>query len=477
MYAIASIDEYIDKVNVESQKESDILLNAFEAKAKEINEFIYPGIVVKIVLGKNVGKLFDLSTLEERMKKRIKKERINFTRNLVVIFLLIVATSLSDGISSIIIPKILSNKPKIVSLVGTLIGLQSFIGVVIFLPQASFIKKFGEKACIRISLLINIIVYSIYLIATPSAIAIGKFTEGFGDRLLNSTVSKLIYDETDNKNNRGRIRALMDATGNVSMIIGPAIAAFLIAYSIRLPIFLALALMSIVLVLSRKIDLKSVEHVSENNDRGLSNHYKKHLVKYFKNRFVVLLTIPSILLSALGIFYGIFLNVYLLDSRAFSIVEIGILWSIISALSVIIQIPSGYLADKSKKIAFILSFALFVTGFVGLLSVSSSKYLTFGFVLSIYTAGQFFTTSMSALFGDVTTTVNRLSESESYRMFRALGEGIVIVILSNVYAFLPTISIVITGVLASLGVLITYFICNNYYKSISKIEGSANEIV
>ncbi len=407
-----------------------------------------------------------IQIMEGFMEKILKRDKakVSINYNLLLIFLIIFATSLSDGISSIVIPKILANNPKAVALVGSLVGIQSFIGVIIFLPQASFIRKFGEKACIRIGLFINLIVYAIYLVVTPGAIALGKFTEGFGDRLLNSTVSKLIYDETDNKNNRGKVRAMMDGVGNLSLIIGPAIAALLITYSVKLPIILALVLMAIVFVLSNKIELSQNADAQEaDHKESFLDHYKVHLNKYFMNKYVVLLTLPSILLSTLSVFYGIILNAYLLQSGLLTIIEIGILWSLISALSILLQIPSGYLADKSKNIAFLLSFAFFIAGFYGLLTVDHSKYLLFISVLLIYTAGQFYTTSMSAMFGDVTTQKNRLSESESYRMFRSFGEGILVLLVSAVFAFNPLMSILIVGSLACLGVVITYLIGLKFY--------------
>ncbi|AZR74244.1 hypothetical protein BBF96_13050 [Anoxybacter fermentans] len=402
------------------------------------------------------------------MIKLSKVKKIRISSNLFIILVMIFTTRISDGISTVVIPAILEKHQGIVTIIGSIIGLQSLIGILIFLPQATFIKKVGEKFSIRLGLFLNLLVYGFYMFAQPGLVAVGKFAEGFGDRLLNSTTSKLIYDETDNTNNRGRVRALMDAVSNISVIVGPIIAGLLIGYSFQLPLGIALFIMGITFVISKKIMLDQVDEIVEKteNKSMFSKYYKVHIEKYFKNKFVVALTIPSIMLSGLGVFYSLLLSLYLLKYKGFSYLNIATLWSVISAISVLVQIPSGYLADKNRNFAFLLSAVLFVVGFYGLINIGDNVILNYIFILITYSASLIYTTSMSALFGDVTTVENRLSESETYRMFRALGEGIITIIISRLFDINIVVCLGLITVLVSLGALVTYIISKKHMQQV-----------
>ena len=87
------------------------------------------------------------------------------------------------------------------TVIGAIIGVQSIIGIFILLPQATFIHKFGEMTCVKLGIFANAIIYFLYSSGYVFFVYIGKFAEGFADRLLNSSISKLVYDYTDNTNN------------------------------------------------------------------------------------------------------------------------------------------------------------------------------------------------------------------------------------------------------------------------------------
>lgn len=399
----------------------------------------------------------------------LKTNRKNFFNSNIGILSILIITfvdNLGNGVSNIILPLILDNLGKGSAWLGTIMGIQSFVGIFIFLPQATFIKKFGEKFCIGLSMIINIIVYICYLFNQLGLIAFGKFIEGFADRLMNSSISKVVYDETDGKNNRGRIRAFIDSIGLVGRIIGPAIAAYLITYSFNAPILLSIILMIIAFFLSNKLSISNYSNsdIDEKEYKNLKiqnifqTYYFEHLKNYFKNKFIVYVTIPSILFSCLDIFYSILLNLYLLKYKGFTYYQIAFLWSTISIINVLFQVPFGLLADKKKEISFTLSIILNGIGFGILISTTNSFFLVIISVLLINIGCMIYTTAMSALFGDLTTIENRLSESESYRMIRAIGEGILSIILSIIFDINPILSLLIIGIFVVIGSFITLII-------------------
>lgn len=72
---------------------------------------------------------------------------------------------------------------------------------------------------------------------------------------------------------------------------------------------------------------------------------------------------------------------------------------------------------------------------------------------------------MSALFGDLTTKKSRLSESESYRMIRGIGEGILTITLTFVFDKSPILALTIIGTLVILGTIITLIINSKFQRS------------
>ena len=414
------------------------------------------------------------------MLKNIFHAKENWGRNTGFITLLVIifADSIGNGMSQVILPAILNNLGGKTAWLGTIIGIQSLLGIVIFLPQASFIKKFGEKFSVRLGILVNIIVYILYLFNQQIFIATGKFVEGMADRLMNSSISKVIYDQTDGKNNRGQMRAYMDSVRSIGIVISPAIAAWLLRFSIQIPIIIVIIGLSASFVFSKKLSENVKRDAKENMEKeNQSNHkslfrkyYLDHIKQYALNKYIVAITIPSILFACLDIFYSVLLNLYLLNYKGFSYAQIAALWSAISVMNILLQIPSGFLADKKKHVSFLLCVLLNVIGFGILVSNVSSIYLLIGAVSLINIGCVIYTTAMSALFGDLTTKEHRLSESESYRMIRGIGEGLLTITLSFIFDKSPVFTLKIIGVLIVLGSLITLIINGKYYKSMSRSE-------
>ncbi|WP_340344108.1 MFS transporter [Hathewaya limosa] len=159
------------------------------------------------------------------------------------------------------------------------------------------------------------------------------------------------------------------------------------------------------------------------------------------------------------------LGLYLLKNKGFTSSQIALLWSAISITNILLQIPSGFLADKKKNISFLLCILLNTIGFSVIISNISSIYVIIGGVLLINTGCTIYTTAMSALFGDLTTKESRLSESESYRMIRGIGEGILTITLTFVFDKSPILALTIIGTLVILGTIITLIINSKFQRS------------
>lgn len=262
--------------------------------------------------------------------KNVKNINIFSNGGFNTLLLIIFADSVGNGMSKIILPALLNNLGGTSAWLGTIIGIQSLLGIIIFLPQATLIKKIGEKLSVRISIFINVLVYIFYLFGQPIFISVGKFIEGMADRLLNSSASKVIYDQTDGSNNRGRMRAYMDTVSGIAVVASPAVAAMLMKISIDVPIIIASLIMFISFMYSRKLSESKkeecVSHEDNKNETILQKYYLNHFKLYLKNKFVVAITIPSICFSCLDIFYSIILNLYLLKYKGFSYTQIALVW-------------------------------------------------------------------------------------------------------------------------------------------------------
>ncbi|WP_392486548.1 MFS transporter [Haloimpatiens sp. FM7315] len=410
------------------------------------------------------------------LKNAITNKKNKKTFNLVFINLLVImlADSIGNGMSCVILPAILNNLGGKSAWIGTIMGIQSLLGIVIFLPQATFINKVGERLSVRIGIFINVMVYIFYLFNYKVFIATGKFIEGFADRLLNSSISKVVYDETDEKYNRGKMRAYVDGISAIGTVVSPAIAAALMSISIKIPIVLSIIILTISFIFSKNFpkDINKNIKNEENFDKSLgiksilNKYYLDHLKKYFKNKYIVAITIPSILFSCLEVFYSIILNLYLLNNKGFTYSQVAILWSVISIINILLQVPSGFLADKKKYISFLLCILFNAIGFVIIISNINSIYVIIAAILLINTGCVFYTTAMSALFGDLTTKEFRLSESESYRMIRGIGEGLLTITLSFVFDKNAIVALIIIGFLIILGTVITLIINRRFEKSL-----------
>lgn len=388
------------------------------------------------------------------MKKVIK---INF----VILLILLFVDSLGNGISNIILPQIIEKNNLGSSLFGLVIGLQSFIGLFILLPQATFIKKKGEMKCIRYGVIANMIVYGFYWMGMQMSICIGKFVEGFADRLLNSSLSKLIYDYTDGTNNRGRYRALFDMVGTIGALLGPIIISIVSFIDINLAFPIIICIMAIGLLLSFVFFREDIAEtkliVEENENNMIHTLFIDHIDKYLKNKKVIFLTIPSVLFSCFDIFGSLLLGLFLLENKYFTSTEYAMCFSAISIITLLIQYPLGFFADKKRNILLFVSLLLAIIG-GNTLILANSKIMLSSSVVCIYISALCFTASMSVLFGDMTTKSNRLSESEVYRTIRLIGSGLFSVVLSMIYDINAYVSIIIVCSLLSISIFILMII-------------------
>lgn len=389
------------------------------------------------------------------MKKVIK---INF----VILLILLFVDSLGNGISNIILPQVIEKNKLGSSLFGLVIGLQSFIGLFILLPQATFINKKGEMKCIRYGVIANMIVYSFYWVGMQMSICIGKFVEGFADRLLNSSLSKLVYDYTDGTNNRGRYRAIFDMVGTIGGLLGPIIISIVSFIDINLAFPIIICIMIIGLLLSFvffREDMSEnkliVEEKNENN--MIHTLFINHIDKYLKNKKIIFLTIPSLLFSCFDIFGSLLLGLFLLENKYFTSTEYAMCFSAISIITLLIQYPLGFFADKKRNILLFVSLLLAIIG-GNTLILANSKIMLSSSVVCIYISALCFTASMSVLFGDMTTKSNRLSESEVYRTIRLIGSGLFSVVLSMIYDINAYVSIIIVCSLLIISIFILMII-------------------
>ena len=96
-----------------------------------------------------------------------KKFSTSFNIEIIIISIIIFIDSIGNGISGVVLPTILDKLGGKSAWIGIIIGIQSFLGVILFLPQVTLINKIGEKITIKIAIFINILVYSFYMIGHP----------------------------------------------------------------------------------------------------------------------------------------------------------------------------------------------------------------------------------------------------------------------------------------------------------------------
>ena len=336
-------------------------------------------------------------------------------KNYVVLLILLFIDSLGNGVSNVILPEIIYKNEFGTEFFGFVVAVQSFVGIFILLPQASFIKKFGEIVCVRLGVLMNVIVYFFYGIGAFSTVALGKFVEGFADRLLNSSLSKLVYDFTDNSNNRGKYRALLDIVSNTGTLLGPIIVGLLLINSVNIAIPVIIICMIVGLFISYRF--YSVEDkqkqtrdvmtttVKEKTSK-LNTYVVHHLLLYKKNKNIVFLTIPTFLFSCFDIFQSLLLGQFLLSTKGFLASDLALFWSINAGLTLLAQYPLGMISDKNKSILFYTSGGFLLIGFLGFL-LFETKFLIILAGSILYIGGLGYSMAMSVLFGDMTTKENR----------------------------------------------------------------------
>ena len=120
--------------------------------------------------------------------------------------------------------------------------------------------------------------------------------------------------------------------------------------------------------------------------------------------------------------------------------------------------PIRFFSRQKKNYSFIFSSLLNIIGFYLLINIKHSLILLMLASLFVYSGSILFTTSMSALFGDLTTKENRLSESESYRMFRSMGEGIITICISSIFDKNPVLALIIIACLLVIANIIVIII-------------------
>lgn len=392
--------------------------------------------------------------------------KTKIARNYFIILILLFIDSLGNGVSSVILPQIIYKNELGIKIFGLIATFQSVIGIFILLPQASFIKKFGEIFCIRIGVIANIIIYTFYSMGTFFTVSIGKFTEGFADRLLNSSLSKLAYDYTDESHNRGRYRSLLDVASNVGHLLGPILVGVLLINGNNM----ALQIVVVIMVIGILFSFRYFKQESPVKQISICNHKEKtkfldtyfidHMRLFSKNKKIMFLSLPAFLFSCFDIFESLLLGQYLLGEKMFSTSQLALFWSVISAITLIFQYPLGILSDKNKSLLLYLSNIFIVIGFGGLI-VLRNKYIIILFASIIYIGCLGYSMAMTVLFGDMTTKENRLSESEVYRMIRLIGSGIFSLGLSIIFGYSQTLVVIMIMIFTTMASIIAVF-CNKY---------------
>ena len=373
-------------------------------------------------------------------------------RNYIIILIFLAIDSLGNGMCNVLIPEIIYDNAMGTTVIGAIIGIQSIIGIFILLPQATFISKIGEMTCVKLGVFTNAIIYLLYSSGGIFGIYIGKFAEGFADRLLNSSISKLVYDYTDNSNNRGKYRALVDVVSSIGAVVGPVLASYLLNKKINFGFLLVSILMmvtlGIVFFVYKPIKLVNNNDVSENTqNNSLNKLYFSHVKKYCQNKCVVLLTIPTFLFSCFDIFESLLLSQYLLKIHNFSASELAALWTILTAVVIILQYPIGCLVDKNKMLLFVSAIIMIFMG-GGLILAQSTKVIIIIAIMLLYIGGLCYSSAFGVLFGDMTTEENRLSESEVYRTIRLIGSSLFSLGLSRLFDFNVEITVfLINGII------------------------------
>lgn len=361
--------------------------------------------------------------------------------NYVIILVLLFVDSFGNGIRNVILPTIIFENSFGTQIFGVIATIQAIVSIFIILPQANFIKHYGEVFCLRLGVIINIIIYFLYSTYSLFFVSLGKFFEGFADLLMNSSLSKLVYDYSDDNKYRGRFRAFADITSNIGNFIAPLVIGYLFLGESRYVFLFVIVFMLIGLIIS--FSIKKMPNSINNYDfpkadldnKEKFNHlYLFHLKCYMRNENVMKLTIPTFLFSCFDIFESLILGQFLLGMKGFTAIELAYFWTILSIAMILSQVPFGYLADKKRNILFNLSSILVFVGFLGIIMCEQMIFIMF-FGCILYCGCIGYSIGMSVLFGNMTTKENRLSESEVYRMIRLIGSGLFSLIFSFVFPF------------------------------------------
>ncbi|MFW9951656.1 MAG: MFS transporter [Candidatus Thorarchaeota archaeon] len=263
-------------------------------------------------------------------------------------FLILVLTFIVNFDSTVVIP-IISNYAislgASIVLASFIVGVYSIVHIPSNIIAGRLVDKIGRKVLIAMGIILDGISILLYSVAPdPYFLLLARVIHGLGGGFGGPGTMAYLSDATP-KEKSGRGMALYGISFGISLLIGfmiGGIGAQAIGYkNLFFTISIMLSIMAALSILLPKIYQPEKEKLS----------YKKELIN-FKELIASRKMIPPFLgIFALNFNLGIITATYsvLLKGANYNDAQIGMIFSILVFLSILVHYPSGILIDKKKK--------------------------------------------------------------------------------------------------------------------------------
>lgn len=280
---------------------------------------------------------------------------LGFDRNLLLLFALNLAVSLSNQLITPLFPLYLESLQASEIEIGMVISLSSIVATALMLPSGILIDRIGKRRMLLLAaalaafppFFLNMIidwrmVIPFYMI----------FNSSFSFFI---TSRMALIAESTTPQNRATIFSLMNITWPIGGIVGPVMSGYLIErYGWSISFFISATLASLSVIPAAMIREGKVETGrAPNGIKKASLFERRYLL--FLGLFFAFHVAQTTAIGGVNMIIPLFLE----DKFHLSYHLIGLFFTASSTLMLFTQIPSGYLADRYSRRKLIAAFVMF----------------------------------------------------------------------------------------------------------------------
>jgi len=263
-------------------------------------------------------------------------------RDLWYLFALNMAVGFSSQLIQPLFPLYLETLNATEVEIGFVIGLASIVATLFMVPSGILINRVGKKRMLVISVFLSMIP-TVFIALIKNWLIVTPFFVLFNMAFSFFVPSRMaIIEEKANPTNRGTLFGIMNLAWPIAGIIAPSLSGYLaenIGWEIQF--YLSAGIMCISLLPTLLMNVESTD-INENNttNGGFFSMFGKNI-----SFFLVIFFLHMTMTTGQGA-VNMVLPIYLKKQIELAPSSIGLFFTTSNAMTLITQIPSGWLADK-----------------------------------------------------------------------------------------------------------------------------------